>query len=97
MNTTTVRCYCDHSPCQHDGHLEVVPTRGLRAGLRSPQAWQLDPASITMVGTVQHWAGGVMTTGFMPVDEARQLVADRKAFVITGCAIGRLTGGYLDA
>ena len=57
---------------------------------RKPAEWQLDPEKIT-TKTVQYWRNGVMVTAMTTNEQAKQLVRDGKAFVITSQAIGALT------
>ncbi len=46
---------------------------------------------------VQYWRDGIMLTAQMPLEEARRLVADGKACVITDQAIGDIRElGLLD-
>lgn len=49
-----------------------------------PEAWQWRP-EILMTDKVQFWSGSVMR--LIDLDEARQLVKERKAFISTDQAI----------
>lgn len=57
-----------------------------------PADWQLDPRKLD-TQKVQVWSkSGTMLTAQMPKKEAQQLVKNRKAFVVTGQAIGLFEG-----
>ncbi len=51
-----------------------------------PKDWQMNPDNID-VEQVQYWRNGVMLTGQMTSETAKQLVREKKAFVCTGQAI----------
>lgn len=56
---------------------------------RKPAQHQLDPQRID-TQNVQFWRNGIMITAQLSNQEARNLVANGSAFVITGQAIGAL-------
>ena len=59
----------------------------------SPNGWQLNWTNLN-APKIQYWMDGVMITRFSP-EEARNMVIDRKAFVISEQAIGALdNNGY---
>ena len=53
-----------------------------------PTGWQLNSSFID-TDKVQYWSDGVMTT-LITKSEAIELVNNKKAFVITGQAVGQL-------
>lgn len=54
-----------------------------------PATWQKDPA-VLKTDKVQVWTqSGTMLTAEMPLEEARRMVVEGKAYVITAQAIGR--------
>lgn len=60
-----------------------------------PKDWQLNSKHVT-TAQVQFYAAGVMSS-VMPLDEARTLVDQKQAFVISDNAIGLLTNGRMDS
>ena len=54
-----------------------------------PSGWQLDPEKIT-TSKVQFWRNGSMLTAQISNEEAKQMIKDGKAFVISAQAIGAL-------
>ena len=55
----------------------------------TPSAWQLDPNSLdSNLSVVQYWKGTCMLTAQMKIEDARKLVSEGKAFVISIQAIG---------
>lgn len=56
----------------------------------TPATWQTDPNSIdASLSRIQYWSReGGMVTAQMSVERAKELVAEGKAFVMTGQAIG---------
>jgi hypothetical protein len=54
-----------------------------------PQEWQKDPNRL-VTETVQYWVNGIMLTAMMSLEEARRLVREGKAYVISPRAIGAL-------
>ncbi len=56
----------------------------------APAEWQKNPDNIT-TSTVQFWSiGGTMITDQMKLSDARQMVKEGRAFVITGQAINQI-------
>ena len=58
----------------------------------TPAKWQKNPEEIK-TSTVQFWTNGTMVTAQMSNKEAREMVANGSAFVITSQAIGHLLNG----
>lgn len=58
----------------------------------TPQEWQKDPSNVK-TSKVQFWTNGIMLTAQMTNAEARTLVANGTAFVISDQAIGALKNG----
>jgi len=65
--------------------------RKTRAEYR-PTDWQMNPDCVTN-SRVQYWRNGIMAAGRLTQAEARKLVADKMAFVISEQAIGCLIDG----
>jgi len=58
--------------------------------MNKPQEWQVNPENID-TAKVQYWSyGGIMITAQMTQADARQLVREGKAYIITGQAIGQM-------
>lgn len=56
-----------------------------------PTGQSLNPDRLqTETGRVSFWRNGLMLTAMITVDEAKQMVRDRLAYVITSGAIGAL-------
>ena len=54
-----------------------------------PSEWQTEPDNIE-TDKVQLWHNGIMLTANITKQEARQMVIDGTAFIITGQAIGSI-------
>lgn len=65
--------------------------------IRKPAEWQMNPENI-QTKTVQFWRKGVMVTAMTTNEQAKQMVREGRAFVISSQAIGALTeDGQFDA
>ena len=60
-----------------------------------PMGWQREARHL-ITAQVQYWSNGIMMT-LLPLSEAKGLVIEDKAFVITSQAIGRLENGIAKA
>lgn len=60
--------------------------------MRKPAEWQLDPKNVVAPrgSTVAFWRHGSMLTAMMPVEDARRLVREGRAFVISEGHVGAL-------
>ena len=58
--------------------------------VRKPAEWQINPDNI-QTKTVQYWRHGVMVTAMTTNEQAKQMVSEGRAFVISSQAIGALT------
>ena len=57
-----------------------------------PTASQMNPDRIT-TDTVQLWQNGIMVTAMIKNEEAKEMIKNRQAFVITEQAIGSMSNG----
>ena len=80
--------------CRGDGRAWCVTCKGKhRIDIHfayQPTAWQLDPSQIT-AKKVLYWLGDTMIAE-ITLDMARNLIAERGAFIIGGNAIAGLDG-----
>jgi hypothetical protein len=60
-----------------------------------PSGWQLDPESIT-TERVQYWSNGVMSW-FVTREQARRMVTNGNAFVVSDQAIGAMIDGVANS
>jgi len=61
-----------------------------------PTGWQLDPQSVK-TNRVQLWRHGNMMTAQLKLIEARTLIENGSAFVISDQAIGSMSNGFSEA
>ena len=73
---------------QFTGSNTVTIKENIQVNEKFPENWQLDPKKID-TSKVQVWTrSGTMITAQMPKKDAQTLVKNKKAFIITGQAIG---------
>lgn len=68
----------------------------MRRNLKTPADWQLDSRNVK-TAEVAFYTGGIMATAQLPLDQARTMVDENQAFVISETSIGLLTEGRMDS
>lgn len=61
--------------------------------VRTKDSVKDDEADMLDTNKVQFWKNGVMMTAQLPLEEAKKMVREGKAFVITAQAIGAMVDG----